>query len=184
MDGSGELIPPPPYPNPRPARQSACPARLEWPDRWDPISFLFLLSWFLSFSVRKQPCKCRCAPGPREGVLELRRQYSRQCEARAATHITTERLSAFRFPVPHPNEDPRYPALLPHKVGHSVGPRCDKCTMVNARIRLVPTPAKSVTNDSANATHRRKKPSGFALGEADCFHSPAQTLPPGLSRSS
>src|ERR1035437_1482934 len=65
------------------------------------------------------------------------------------------------------------------KVGHSVGPRCDKCTIVNASIRLVPTPAKSVTNDSANATHRRKKLSGFALGEADCFHSACLNTPTG-----
>jgi hypothetical protein len=42
-----------------------------------------------------------------------------------------------------------------------------------------PPPAKSVTNDSANATHRRKKPSGFALGEADCFHSGYPNTPTG-----
>jgi hypothetical protein len=41
------------------------------------------------------------------------------------------------------------------------------------------TLAGSVTNDSANATHQRKKPGGFALGEADCLHLACSKTPAG-----
>jgi hypothetical protein len=42
-----------------------------------------------------------------------------------------------------------------------------------------PRALPGVTNDSANATHRKKKLSGFALGEADCFHSAYLNTPTG-----
>jgi hypothetical protein len=42
------------------------------------------------------------------------------------------------------------------------------------------TLAGSVTNDSANATHQRKKPGGLALGEANCFHLACSKTPAGV----
>jgi hypothetical protein len=45
------------------------------------------------------------------------------------------------------------------------------------------TPARSVTNDSANATHRRKSLEGLRLGKPIVSTWPAQKLRPGLCRS-